>query len=111
VGKLDFNLNNRQNVFIRGNVIYDHQTLPQWLPDTPSPSIWNHPWGIAAGHTWTIGNNIVNNFRYGYTRQAFTNGGDSNGNDVDFRFVFQPNGETHPVSRVTPVHNFTDDVS
>ena len=111
VAKLDFNLNNRQNVFIRGNVIYDHQTLPRWLPDTPSPSIWNHPWGFAAGHTWSIGNNIVNNFRYGYTRQAFTNGGDSNGNDTDFRFVFQPNGELHPVSRVTPVHNFTDDVS
>src|SRR5207248_1964285 len=79
--------------------------------DTPSPVVWSHPWGLAAGHTWTIGNNWVNNFRYGYTRQAFTQGGDSNGNDTDFRFVFQPNGETHSLSRVTPVHNFTDDVS
>jgi hypothetical protein len=53
----------------------------------------------------------VNNLRYGLTRQAFTDGGDSTGNDIDFRFVFQPTGETHTVSRVTPVHNFTDDVS
>lgn len=111
VAKFDLNVNKDQTVFARLNVIYDHQTLPQWLPDTPSPEIWSHPWGLAAGHTWTLGNNWVNNLRYGYTRQAFTQGGDSTGNDIDFRFVFQPNGETHPVARVTPVHNITDDLS
>ncbi len=111
VAKLDFNLTSRQTAFVRLNVQYDHQVLPQWLPDTPSPGIWSHPWGLAAGHTWTIGNNLVNSFRYGFTRQAFTAGGDSTGNDTDFRFVFQPNGETHPLSRITPVHNITDDLS
>src|SRR5215469_10274424 len=111
VAKLDFNLTNRQTAFARLNIQYDHQELPQWLPDTPSPGVWSHPWGLAVGHTWTIGNSLVNSFRYGFTRQAFTEGGDSTGNDVDFRFVFQPNGETHPLSRITPVHNFTDDLS
>jgi hypothetical protein len=111
VAKLDFNLNSRQTAFVRANVIYDHQTLPKWLPAAPSPLVWNHPWGLAAGHTWTIGNHLVNNFRYGYTRQAFSEGGDSTGNDISFRFVFQPNGEAHTLTRVTPVHNFTDDVS
>jgi len=111
VGKLDFNLTNKQSAFVRANVIYDHQNLPQWLPDTLVPGVWNHPWGLAAGHTWTLGNNWVNNFRYGYTRQAFTQTGDSTGNDIYFRSVFQPNGENHDVSRITPVHNFTDDVS
>jgi len=111
VAKFDFNITKNQTGLLRLNVLDDHQTLPSWLPDSPSPQIWNHPWGIAAGHTWTIGQNWVNNFRYGYTRQAFTQGGDSFGNDIDFRFVFQPNGQTHSVSRVTPVNNFTDDVS
>jgi len=111
VAKLDFNLTNKQTAFARVNVIYDHQTLPQWLPDSPPPLVWNHPWGLAAGHTWTIGNNWVNNFRYGYTRQAFTQAGDSNGNDLEFRFVFQPTGQIHTLQRVTPVHNFTDDIS
>ncbi|MGZ4730824.1 MAG: outer membrane beta-barrel protein [Terriglobales bacterium] len=111
VAKLDFNLTNNQSAFARVNVIYDHQSTPQWLPDTPTPVVWSHPWGLAGGHTWTISNNWVNNFRYGYTRQSFTQEGDSDGNDTDFRFVFQPHGETHTVSRVTPVHNFTDDVS
>ena len=111
VAKFDFNVTRNQTAFARLNVIYDHQTLPQWLPDTTSPQVWSHPWGLAAGHTWTIGSRWVNNFRYGYTRQAFTQGGDSSGNDTDFRFVFQPNAETHTQTRVTPVHNFTDDVS
>jgi hypothetical protein len=111
IAKLDFNLSSHQTAFLRVNVIDDHQTLPQWLPDTSSPQVWNHPWGFAAGHTWTIGNNWVNNFRYGYTRQAFTEGGDSTGNDISFRFVFQPNGQSHPLQRVTPVQNITDDVS
>src|SRR2546430_4194357 len=111
VGKLDLNLSKNQTAFVRANGIYDHQTLPQWLPDTPAPLVWNHPWGLAAGHTWTIGSSWVNNFRYGYTRQAFSNGGDSNGNDIAFRFVFQPTGFQHTLTRVTPVQNFTDDVS
>jgi hypothetical protein len=111
VAKLDFNISSHQTAFLRANVIYDHQTLPKWLPDSPSPSVWSHPWGVALGHTWTIGNNWVNNFRYGYTRQAFSDVGDSSGNDIAFRFVFQPNGEQHSLSRITPVHNFTDDVS
>jgi hypothetical protein len=111
VARLDFKLNNNQNLFLRANVIYDHQILPRWLPDTPAPLVWNHPTGLAAGHTWTIGNSLVNNFRYGYTRQAFSTGGDSFGNDISFRFVFQPTGQSHTVTRVTPVHNFTDDLS
>src|SRR5579859_530289 len=109
--KFDYTLNHSQNLFVRLNVIDDHQTLAEYLPGDISPQAWSHPWGLAIGHTWTIGNNLVNNFRYGYTRQAFTDGGDSNGNDISFRFVFQPNGQTHTLSRVTPVSNWTDDLS
>jgi hypothetical protein len=111
VAKLDFNLTSHQTLFARVNVIKDDQTLPRWLPDSPAPTVWNHPRGLAVGHTWTIGNRWVNNFRYGYTRQAFTESGDTNSNDIWFRFVFQPNSQQHPLSRVTPVHNFTDDIS
>jgi hypothetical protein len=111
VVRLDYTLNSKQNLFLRLNAIHDHQTLAQWLPGSTSPQIWSHPRGLVGGHTWTIGNNWVNNFRYGYTRQAFTQGGDSNGNDIRFRFVFQPTSESHTLSRITPVHNFTDDVS
>lgn len=111
VVKFDFNPTTKQNAFVRLQVQDDHQTLPQWLPGTISPVVWEHSWGLAAGHTWTLSNNLVNSFRYGLTRQAFTKQGDSTTNDTEFRFVFQPNGETHTLQQVIPVHNFTDDVS
>jgi hypothetical protein len=109
--RFDFVPTHNQNLFVRLNVIDDHTASGQWLPGTTSPVTWSHPSGIAIGHTWMISNNLVNNIRYGYTRQAFTSSGDSTGNDISFRFVFQPNGQLHDVSRVTPVHNITDDVS
>jgi len=109
--KLDFNPTTNQTAFVRLQVQQDHQTLPQWLPGATSPLVWSHSWGLAAGHTWTIGSKWVNNFRYGLTRQAFTTGGDSTGNDTEFRFVYQNTGQVHTLQRVTPVHNFTDDVS
>ncbi len=111
VAKLDYTLTSRQSLFVRLNAIHDHQVLPQWLPGTIAPQVWSHPRGLAVGHNWTIGNNWVNNLRYGFTRQAFTQGGDSTGNDISFRFVFQPNGQQHTLTRVTPVHNITDDLS
>jgi hypothetical protein len=109
--RLDFVPSHNQTLFVRANVIDDHQARPQRFPDTISPATWSHPTGLAVGHTWTIGSNLVNNVRYGYTRQAFTNSGDSNGNDISFRFVFQPTNQEHNLARITPVHNITDDVS
>jgi hypothetical protein len=109
--RLDANLNQKQSLFARLQVQDDHQTLPQWLPGSVSPVVWAHNWGLAVGHTWTIGSNWVNNFRYGLTRQAYTNSGDSFADDTEFRFVFQPNGQLHPLTQVVPVHNFTDDLS
>src|SRR6267154_2358021 len=111
VARFDYTLNSKQNIFVRLNAIYDKQVLAQRFPDTFSPEVWSHPRGIAVGHTWAIGNNWVNNARYGLTRQAFTQGGDSLGNDISFRFVFRPTNENHTLTRVTPVHNITDDLS
>lgn len=110
-GRLDINISDKQSAFVRLQIQNDHQTQAQWLPGTLSPVVWEHNWGVAVGHTWTISNNWVNNFRYGLTREGFTEPGDSNTNDTDFRFVFQPNAESHTLSQTVPVHNFTDDVS
>ncbi len=124
--KVDFNLSETQQLFVRGNYQWDNQAfgagggalLPNF-PDTPAPSRWSHPYGVAAGHTWALRPNIVNTFRYGLTRQGFSSQGDSAENGITFRFIFSPlcfgsvtggcNGRT--LSRTTPVHNFTNDTS
>jgi hypothetical protein len=110
--RLDFNINSKQQAFTRGNYIYDKKTLAPQFPDSQRvPGLWSHPWGIVAGHTWTINNNLVNNFRFGLTRDAFTQQGDSTDNNISFRFVYSPSTFSRTISRITPVYNITDDLS
>lgn len=109
--KFDFNLTDRQTLFVRGVYQNDNVARVRRLPDTPAPQFWNHPRGLAIGHTWTISNKMVNRFNYGFTRAAFTSGGDSTSNLINFRFIYQPLDFSRTLSRVTPVHNFVDDLS
>ena len=115
--RLDWNLNRSgtQQLMFRGSYQSDKQpvsfTNPQQFPDTPIRNQWYHPTGVVVGHTWTIGSNKTNSARYGLTRLAVSNLGDTGGNDIFFRFVFIPTTESYTVNRVNPVHNFTDDFS
>ena len=125
IARFDFNLNNSQTLFLRGNYQNDNVTRAvyfspdcsvagdniQCFPDTPPLTTWNHPKGVAVGHVWTINNSVVNRFNYGLTRAAFTQNGDSEENQVNFRFIFSPQSFARTLRRTTPVHNFVDDVS
>jgi len=110
IAKFDFKLTERQNVFVRGNYQNDNVAVVSDFPDLPTPTNWVHPKGLAAGHTWTISNTLLNKFTYGLTRAAFSRQGDSNENELAFRFIFDPT-PTFALSRVTPAHNFIDDLS
>jgi hypothetical protein len=111
IAKFDYNLNDSHQFFVRGNYQFDTLANTSAFPDTPSTSRWDHPYGWAAGHIWTINNNMVNNFRYGFTRQAFSQQGDSSDNNISFRFVYSPLLFARTLDRVTPVTNFTDDLT
>ncbi len=110
-GRFDWNLTEKQLVFLRTNIIYDLTGGVPQFPDTPAPNLWSHPWGFVAGHTWTISSRFVNNFRYGVTREAFSQQGDSADNALSFRFVFSPRAFSRTLTRTTPVQNITDDFS
>jgi hypothetical protein len=107
--KLDYNINSNQQIFVRGNYEWDNISGISAFPGTPSTSSWRHPYGIGVGHNWTVSNNMINNFRYGLTRQAFSNQGDSSEPSISFRFVYSPLFFARTLSRVTPVTNITDD--
>lgn len=125
IGRFDFNLTNRQTLFVRGNYQNDLVTRAvyfssdcstpgdniQCFPDTPPLTTWNHPKGLAFGHIWTISNAVVNRLSYGLTRASFTQNGDSNENQINFRFIFSPQSFARTLRRTTPVHNFVDDLS
>ncbi|HWS53717.1 MAG TPA: TonB-dependent receptor [Pyrinomonadaceae bacterium] len=127
ITRMDFNLTDRQTLFLRGNYQQDNVTKgtffatdcsdsAQCFPDTEPLTIWNHPYGVAVGHTWTASNTLVNRFTYGLTRTAFSDFGDTtlpggNGNFTTFRFIYRPTGYRSTLFRTTPVHNIVEDVS
>ena len=110
IGKFDFNITDRQTLFVRGNYQSDLVGQAPQFPDMAAPKAWNHPKGLAIGHTWAASSRLVNRFTYGLTRLSFSQIGDSDQNQVSFRFVFAP-APTRTLTRLTPVHNFVDDVS
>ncbi len=105
--RVDINLNEQQQLFLRGNYQADNDSGISYFPDTPATGHWSHPYGWALGHNWTIGKNKVNVFRWGLTRQALSDQGDSDTNL--FGGIFSPRAFTRTFSRVTETHNFTND--
>lgn len=107
--RFDWNVTKSQQINFRPIIQYDLLGGASAFPDTPTEDTWSHPWGFVAAHTWTINDHLVNNFRYGLTREAFSQQGDSTDNAITFRFVFSPRNFDRTLNRVTPTHNFADD--
>ncbi len=66
--------------------------------------------GMVAGYTVLFGSNVVNNFRYGLTRQSLANSGDSTLPANFIRGLNQDEGN-YTTEFNFPVHEFSDDVS
>ena len=109
IARFDWKITDAQSMYFRANFQNDILTGTSQFPDTAPTSLWDHPYGFVVGHDWAISNNRVNNFRYGLTRQAFSQQGDSSAPDISFRFVFAPLAFVRTLSRITPTHNITDD--
>ncbi len=69
IARLDYSLNDRQHLFVRGNLQSDNQATALQFPGLPAASnVFGNSKGIAAGHTWTINDRMTNNLRYGLVR-------------------------------------------
>lgn len=101
----------KHSVQFRGIFQNDFFDSAQQFPDTPGTRRISKPYGIVLGHTWVISNTLVNNFRYGYTRQSFSDTADATGDDITFRGVYSPLSYSYPFSRKTDTQNFVDDFS
>jgi Carboxypeptidase regulatory-like domain len=109
VARLDYNMTAHQVLFFRGNYQQDVTGGAPNFPDTPATNTWSHPLGFVIGHAWTISDHKINNLKFGLTREAFTNQGDSADNAITFRSVLSTSLFTRAFSRTTPVENITDD--
>ena len=111
IAKLDY-LAGSHRLFARGNLQNDNTSgVPQFPGDSPSYILRNNSKGLAAGDVWTVRNNVINSFHYGYIRQGVLNGGAGNGAYVDFLGLSSLYAENRTINRYVPVHNFIDDVT
>ena len=69
IARLDYNINARQSLFVRGNLQSDNQSTALQFPGLPAPSVtYGNNKGIAAGYVWSINDRMTNNARYGLIR-------------------------------------------
>lgn len=107
--KLDYTPNDKHHLFIRGNLQKDTQdNVIQFPGQGPSYSYIDNSKGLAAGDTWSISSSMVNDFRYGYVRQGYSNRGTGQGSYVIFRFMDQSTPESRSTIVHVPVNNFID---
>lgn len=126
IARLDYKLTSNGNhlLFWRGSVRNDHDDLAApYLPTgfvlggIPQQSLFTPTKGFALGYTAVLRPNLVNNFRYGFTRQSEVIAGNSNQPWNTIRGIngfgpgSQSSGINYPNAFNFPVHNFVDDVS
>src|ERR1700722_1773613 len=112
LARVDYSLSDKHRFFARGNLQNDHEALAPQFPGQPPSSIYtDNSKGIAAGETWSLSPSLINNFRYGYTRQGYASRGIGNGPYVTFVTLSNPVAETRTTITDVPMHNFVDDLN
>ena len=111
--RLDWAPTSHNQLFFRGNLQDDTTLDTQQFPgQPPSHRIRDNTKGLAAGHTWTISNTLVNDLRYGYTRQGRSQAGLDCGSYVQtLRTVSSPTAQSCTTIFNVPVHNVIDNAS
>lgn len=111
IGRLDYKItqNGNHSLFFRGTGVDEHYGnapfLPGRPPETKSSSVAK---GFVAGYTSVWGPRLVNNFRYGLTRDSSATSGDSNQPWVEMRDLGQDIAYSY--GDTSPVHNIVDTV-
>ena len=110
---MSFNLTGdaRHVLLLRANYQQDSVAGTPQFPGLPASNLWSHPSGLAIQHTWTASSNLVNTLRFGLTREALSQQGDSTANQIVFQGVYSPSAFTRNLDRITPTWNVVNDIT
>jgi hypothetical protein len=121
IARLDYKItsNGNHTLFARGAMRNDTQGGVPYLPGQQSEqTLADYSKGVTVGYTGVLTPAIVNNFRWGFTRQSFGQFGNSDDPQILFRGLNDnttTNNSSLAVVRTrtfqVPVHNITDDIS
>ncbi len=110
--KFDYDPNSRHRIFLRGDLQKDVISGTEQFPGLPASSATrDNTKGVAAGDTWTINARMVNDIRYGFTRQGFGTSGQGVGSYTDVRFIASPTAETRNNIRIVPINTISDNLN
>ena len=122
IARADYKLTSSgsHTLFWRGALRNDTHSTAPYLPGmAPEHTCADYSKGYSVGYTAVLKPTLVNNFRYGFTRQSFGNIGNNDSQPfIFFRGLNDDEGSTNSELAVTrsssfqtPVHNFVDDLS
>jgi hypothetical protein len=112
IGRADYSTpNGTNNIFVRGALAdFKEDDQPPQFPGQPAARILlTNSKGIAGGHTWIINPRLVNDIRWGFTRQGLDFTGASNSSGFELRGIDNiRNFSVRNNSRKLPTHNLTE---
>jgi hypothetical protein len=121
IARVDYKItqNGNHTLYWRGGLRNDVNDGVPYLPaGSPELSQVNYSKGFAAGYSAVLRPTLVNNFRWGYTRESFGEIGNQTEPIIFFRGLnddSSPNNAslavTNSLNYQVPVQNFVDDVS
>lgn len=111
ISRLDYALDSesKHNLFVRGNLQNDNENaLPQFPGMPPNQVQLNNSKGLAIGLTSLMTSTMVNDFRFGYTRQGIENSGVGKESYTTFRSLSTPVGTTRTFRALIPTWTIGD---
>ncbi|HEX4311177.1 MAG TPA: carboxypeptidase-like regulatory domain-containing protein [Acidobacteriaceae bacterium] len=114
IARLDWNVtpSGTHTLFWRGNLQNDSEpTAPAFPGQAPQTTVLTNNKGFAAGYTWVINRSVVNDVRYGFTRQGVDSAGANTQPVIYFSEVAQPTSTEYSTSFIIPVQNVVDNLS
>lgn len=121
IARVDYQIdsNGKHSLFWRGQLQNDHfvpsstttSGVPQFPGQADSTVHLENDKGIAVGYTWIIKPELVNSFRYGFTRQSYDNTGVQTSPIVSFTALDNPIASTTPLSATVPVHDIEENLT
>lgn len=122
IARADYKItrNGNHSIFWRGALRNDlHGDVPYFAGLPPEQTIADRSKGSTVGYTAVLRPTLINNFRWGFTRQSYGNiGNNSTQTFIYFRGLNDNSTTNNSSLAITrsrnfqvPVHNFVDDVS
>ncbi len=121
IARADYKItsNGNHSIFWRGGLRNDTNGGVPYLPGQgPEVAQVDYSKGFSVGYSAVLRPTLVNNFRWGYTRQSFGQIGNHTADIIFFRGLNDDSSSNNASLAVTntnkfqvPVHNFVDDLS